>query len=157
METSAVGQVVRPIGQKGRMVVAFVAGDGSALDRTYGKVSRTGDVGCEWFDRDDHLRIELVGRSYLLLIAPREPERFARPIRIGAAVRLRSGGPVMTVGYVSGDGSVLDRSSRAECDPGDVGCQWHDSSGAVQARCFKPAMLELCRVAETCGLYLETA
>lgn len=59
---------------------------------------------------------------------------------VGDIVRLRSGGPLMTVDYVVGTGdddSLLYEEGFAY---GDVVCQWFNGT-ALHARCFKPSVL----------------
>jgi uncharacterized protein YodC (DUF2158 family) len=47
--------------------------------------------------------------------------------QLGDRVQLRSGGPLMTVGEVSDDGSIW--------------CEWFDSKGELKANSFKPHSL----------------
>lgn len=53
-----------------------------------------------------------------------------RPLRVGDLVRLKSGGPVMTVSEV------------LEGEDGGVRASWHDKSGQVQSAGFPVEMLK---------------
>ena len=52
----------------------------------------------------------------------------AETFKAGDTVRLKSGGPLMTVNHISRDGEVW--------------CEWFDDSNAPQKHYFRPEMLE---------------
>ncbi len=74
-----------------QMVVAFIPGDGSVLDRKYRQHCGKGDVGCRWFNKKLDVEIGFFPAASLERIASPNLPPFS--FKVGDKVRLKGGGP----------------------------------------------------------------
>lgn len=132
------GEMVRLHGKW--VVVAFIPGDGSVLDWLYRKQSKKGEIGCRWFDTNREIKTGFFSAASLEKTPSADIPRHS--FGIGDKVKLKSGGPAMTIIFRAGDGSVWDRKYRQHCDRGDLGCRWFDERHQDKLGFFNPALLE---------------
>ena len=69
--------------------------------------------------------------GYARVLNTTRGDLYENPLQVGELVRLKSGGPLMTVSTLTdADGEVLVR------------CCWHDRAGTIQSLDFMPELLQ---------------
>lgn len=69
--------------------------------------------------------------GYARILNQSRGDLYENPLQVGELVRLKSGGPLMTVSTLTdADGDVM------------VKCCWHDRAGMIQSLDFTPELLQ---------------